>query len=164
MKKKWYDAYMDVAERFSQLSTAERLKVGCVIVKDHRIISIGYNGTPHDWNNCCESETYHYRDENTNHTEMLEKGYRWDDLNERYVELVTRPEVIHAEANALMKLVRDGDSAKGAHLFVTHAPCVECAKMIVQSGISQVRYKNIYRSEEGISLLRKSKVSCEQYG
>ena len=136
MKKKFIDAYMDVAERFAKLSSATRLQVGAIVVKDDRIISIGYNGMPSGWDNCCEDEQ---RSGNT--------GYGR--------KLVTKPEVLHAETNAIAKLAESG---LGATMFVTHSPCIECAKLIYQSGISTVYYKNNYRSDDGIKFLTKSKV------
>lgn len=129
MKKKWVDAYMDTAYRFAQLSSAKRLQVGSIIVKDNRIISIGYNGMPSGWSNDCE-------DENN----------------------VTKPEVIHAEANAIIKLARDGESGKGATLFCTHAPCVHCAKLIYGSGIDTVYYRDFYRDADGLNFLNMAKV------
>jgi len=133
MKNKFISAYMDVAERFAKLSTAKKLKVGCVIVKDNRIISIGYNGTPAGWDNECEDiETIDY-----------------DDLNGPVQIVKTKPEVIHAEMNALMKLARSSESGEGASLFVTHFPCIECAKCIYQAGISVVYYRNFYEATKG---------------
>lgn len=129
MKQKWVDAYMDTAERFAQLSSARRLKVGSIIVKENRIISIGYNGMPAGWNNNCEY--------------VLEDN-----------SLKTRPEVLHAEENALIKLARDGESGKDAILFVTHAPCIQCSKLIYGAGISQVFYKHTYRDTAGLNFLR----------
>ena len=128
MKQKWIDAFMDTAERFAQLSSAVRLKVGAVVVKDNRVISIGYNGTPAGWDNCCE-----------------ENGK-------------TKDEVIHAEANAILKLARDGESGNGASLFCTHAPCIDCAKLIYGAGISSVYYRNAYRNDDGINFLSKCDV------
>ena len=129
MKKKWVDAYMDTAYRFAQLSSAKRLQVGSIIVKDNRIISIGYNGMPSGWTNECE-------DENN----------------------ITKPEVIHAEANAIIKLARDGESGKGATLFCTHAPCVHCAKLIYGAGITTVYYRDFYRDFDGLNFLNMAKV------
>jgi dCMP deaminase len=126
MKRKWRDAYIDVAERFSQLSTAKRLKVGAVVVKDHRIISIGYNGTPEGWDNNCENE---------------------DDT--------TKPEVIHAEMNCIQKLAKSSESGAGAIMFVTHGPCISCAKAIHGAGIVKVFYKNLYRDRSGLDFLQK---------
>jgi len=115
MKQKWIDAYMDTAERFAQLSSAKRLKVGAVVVKDHRIISIGYNGTPSGWDNACENVVQ---------------------LSDDTVTTKTKDEVIHAEANAILKLAKSNEGGDGAVLFCTHAPCVECAKLIYGSGIN----------------------------
>ena len=139
MKQKWVDAYMDVAERFAQLSSAVRLKVGSVIVKDHRIVSIGYNGTPAGWDNACEELV------GFNHNTQMH-------------ETRTKPEVVHSEANAIIKLARDGESGKGATLFCTHAPCIECAKMIAGAGITSVYYRDIYKNELGLDFLEKSGV------
>lgn len=137
MKEKFINAFMDVAERFAQLSSAKRLQVGCVIVKDNRIISIGYNGMPSGWDNECEDE-YQYED-----------GAH---------EFRTKPEVLHAESNAIAKLARSSESGEGATIFITHAPCMDCAKLIYQSGIASVYYKNQYRSTAGIEFLDKSKI------
>jgi dCMP deaminase len=138
VKQKFIEAYMDVAERFAQLSSATRLQVGAIVVKDDRIISIGYNGMPSGWDNCCEFEV-----------NARELGYR---------ELKTKPEVLHAEANAVSKLARSPESAEGATIFITHAPCMDCAKLIYQSGIATVYYKNDYRSTQGLDFLTKSGV------
>lgn len=140
MKQKWVDAYMDTAERFAQLSSAVRLKVGTVIVKDHRIVSIGYNGTPAGWDNVCEDVIGEVRDGGGNVVDRLTK---------------TKPEVIHSEMNSLLKLARDGESGKNATMFVTHAPCIECAKGIYGAGISHVYYRDVYRSDAGIIFLEK---------
>jgi dCMP deaminase len=128
MKQKFIDAYMDVAERFAQLSSAKRLNVGAIVVKDDRIISIGYNGMPSGWDNVCEHEGK------------------------------TKPEVLHAESNAIAKLARSPESGEGASIFITHSPCIDCAKLIYQSGIATVYYKNDYRSTQGIDFLNKSNI------
>ena len=120
---------MDVAERFAQLSSATRLQVGAIVVKDDRIISIGYNGMPAGWDNVCEHEGK------------------------------TKPEVLHAESNAIAKLAKSPESGDGATIFITHAPCIDCAKLIYQSGITTVYYKNDYRSTQGIDFLKESYVS-----
>lgn len=127
MKGKFIDLYMRIAETAAETSSAKKLKVGAVCVKDHRILSIGYNGTPPDYDNNCEHET--------------ENG------------LTTRPEVIHAEQNAIFKMARDGQPALGATMFITHAPCMECAKAIKTCGIQTVYYRNAYRSTEGLMFL-----------
>ena len=116
MKEKFVSAYMDVAERFAELSSARRLHVGAIVVKDDRIISIGYNGMPSGWDNNCEFE---YKNPQT-----------------KITELITRPEVLHAETNCIAKLAKSNESGMGATMFITHAPCLDCAKLIYQSGIS----------------------------
>lgn len=142
MKSKFIDAYMDVAARFAELSSAVRLKVGAIVVKDNRIISIGYNGMPAGWDNTCEFKNY--------------KIDGWLHDGEGSYELKTKPEVLHAETNAIAKLARSSESGEGATLFVTHAPCIDCAKLVYQSGISSVYYRNQYRSDAGIEFLNKA--------
>ena len=142
MKQKWVDAFMDTAERFAQLSSAVRLKVGAVVVKDNRIISIGYNGMPSGWTNECE---YNFGlDLNGNPT------------------LVTKDEVIHAEANAIIKLARDGESGNGASLFCTHAPCIHCAKLIHGAGIKTVYYRESYRDTLGLDFLEHCNIEVKK--
>ena len=148
MKQKWVDAFMDTAERFSQLSSAVRLKVGAVVVKDNRIISIGYNGTPAGWTNECE---YHISEYN----EITKSWYPTG-------ETKTKDEVIHAEANAIAKLARDGEPGNGASMFITHAPCVQCAKIIYGAGISSVYYRESYRDNDGIDFLQKCKINVKK--
>ena len=150
MKQKFIDAYMDVAERFSQLSSAVRLQVGTIVVKDDRIISIGYNGMPAGWDNVCEEKVYWI------------DGSLVDDAG--YYDLKTKLEVLHAEANAITKLARSSESGDGASIFVTHAPCIDCAKLIYQSGIATVYYKNDYRSTQGLDFLSKSNVEVIKIG
>ena len=135
MKEKFISAYMDVAERFAQLSYAQRAKVGAIIVKDDRIISIGYNGMPSGWDNVCETEGR------------------------------TNPEVLHAETNAIAKLAQSGESGKDATLFCTHLPCIECAKLIYQSGITQVYYREEYKAAKGSGkeFLTESGVTVARY-
>jgi dCMP deaminase len=141
MKKKWVDAFMDTAERFAQLSSAKRLQVGAVVVQDNRIISIGYNGMPAGWTNDCE--------------EIIETH------EDGGVVTKTKDEVIHAEANAVSKLARDGESGFGADLFCTHAPCIQCAKLIYGAGIKKVYYRDTYRDTKGIDFLEKCKIEVE---
>jgi dCMP deaminase len=138
---------MNVAERFAELSTARRLKVGAIIVKDNRIISIGYNGMPSGWDNNCEDEIGHVLDDSGNSIETRTK---------------TKDEVIHAEANAISKLASSNESSKDADIFITHAPCMNCAKLIYGSRIKQVYFKNIYRSEDGIKFLKACNIGVEQ--
>jgi dCMP deaminase len=142
MKQKWIDAFMDTAERFARLSSAKRLQVGAVVVKDNRIISIGYNGMPSGWTNECEEIV-----------ETHEDGG---------VVTKTKDEVIHAEANAISKLAKSGDSGDNADLFCTHAPCVHCAKMIYGAGIKKVFYRNSYRDDLGLQFLQKCGIDIEK--
>ena len=141
MKQKYVDAYMKTAEIFAELSSAKRLHVGAIVVKDNRIISIGYNGMPSGWDNNCEDEVK---------------------IFPKMVELKTKPEVLHAETNACAKLAKSTESGLGATIFITHAPCLDCAKLIYQSGINSVFYRNAYRSDDGIQFLKQSNVTVEQ--
>lgn len=130
MKQKWIEAFMDTAERFAQLSSAKRLQVGAVVVQDNRIISIGYNGMPSGWTNECEND-----------------------------DGKTKDEVIHAEANSILKLARDGERGSGASLFCTHAPCIQCAKLIYGAGINSVYYRNTYRDDHGLQFLQNCNIN-----
>jgi dCMP deaminase len=141
MKQKFIDAHMAAAEVYSKLSSAKRLQVGCVVVKDNTIIGIGYNGMPSGWTNDCEYAIQHSDDT---------------------VELKTKPEVLHAETNALAKIARSTNSSEGASLFVTHAPCIDCAKLIFQSGINSVYYRNSYRDEKGTEFLKQCGVEVKK--
>ena len=132
---------MKTAEIFAELSHARRLHVGAIVVKDDRIISIGYNGMPAGWDNNCEDTVWHSDGERT---------------------LKTKPEVLHAETNAIAKLAKSTESGDGAVLFVTHSPCLDCAKLIFQSGIRSVFYRDSYRSADGITFLERSGVTVEQ--
>jgi dCMP deaminase len=142
MKKKFIDAHMKTAEVYAELSSAKRLHVGCVVVKDNTIIGIGYNGMPSGWDNNCEELVYRIAAEPI---------------------LKTKPEVLHAETNALAKIARSTNSSDGATMFITHAPCIDCAKLIYQSGINSVYYRNSYRDDDGINFLKKCDVTVEQY-
>jgi len=157
MKQKFIEAYMDVAERFAQLSSAKRLNVGAIVVKDDRIISIGYNGMPSGWDNDCE-EVVESMTDNPWHDYKMLKENGWDYANGAYVKLKTKAEVLHAESNAIAKLAKSPESGEGASIFITHSPCIDCAKLIYQSGIATVYYKNDYRSTQGIEFLNKSKI------
>jgi dCMP deaminase len=139
MKEKHIEAHMKAAEVYASLSTAKRLKVGCVIVKDNTIIGIGYNGMPSGWDNNCEFEIY----EEDNHTTP---------------KLVTKPEVLHAETNALAKVAKSTNSSENADMFVTCAPCLDCAKLIYQSGIRRVFYGHTYRCDDGLNFLQNCNV------
>jgi dCMP deaminase len=141
MKQKYIDAHINAAEVYSKLSSAKRLQVGCVVVKDNTIIGIGYNGTPSGWSNVCEE---------------------YVPMSDDTMVLKTKAEVLHAETNALAKIARSTNSSEGASLFVTHAPCLDCAKLIHQSGINSVYYRNTYRSEDGLTFLRKCNIHVEK--
>lgn len=175
MKPKFVKAFMDTAYRFAELSPAKRLHVGAIIVKDDRIISIGYNGMPVGWDNECEykdympfgaggwvdpeeiQERWPYTEEQIRHTST---GEPWE-YTARY-RLVTRDEVLHAESNAIAKLAKSNDSGLGADLFVTHSPCIHCAKLILQAGIGRVWYGENYRDDAGIQFLEKSGIEVKQ--
>ncbi len=150
MKQKWISAFMDTAERFAELSSAIRLKVGAVVVKDNRIISIGYNGMPAGWTNECEHVV------NVNPSDPR---YNYEHFTK---ELKTKDEVIHAEANAISKLARDGERAAGATMFCTHAPCIQCAKIIYGAGINTFYYRNSYRDDDGLEFLKKCNIEVKQ--
>lgn len=137
MKQKFIDLYMDWARRVAQLSYARRLNVGAVVVKDDTVISYGYNGMPAGWDNNCE-DVIQYEDDT--------------------VSLKTKPEVLHAESNAIAKLAKSTNSGKDADIFITHSPCIECSKLIYQSGIRRVFYGENYRDDAGIKFLEKSGV------
>jgi len=124
---------MKTAETFGSLSTAKRLQVGAIIVKDNRIISIGYNGMPSGWTNECEDDGK------------------------------TKPEVIHAEANAIAKLAKSHESGLDAEMYITHAPCIDCAKMIYTAGIKTVYHKNYYKSCDGIVFLAQCGVATTHF-
>lgn len=148
MKSKYISAYMQTAQIFANCSTAVRLKVGAIVVKDDRILSIGYNGTPSGWDNNCEYETVE-----------LYSGY--EGAIHRTI-LKTKPEVLHAEMNALMKLAKSTESGDQATMFITHAPCMDCAKGIYQAGIKSIYYRTSYRDVAGIKFLEKCGVKIEK--
>ena len=125
MITKFDKVYMKMAIEWASLSSAVRKKVGCLIVKDRMIISDGYNGTPSGFENICEDETGH-----------------------------TKPYVLHAEANAITKIAKSGNSSEGATMYVTTAPCLECSKLIIQAGIKRLVYRDNYRITDGIDLLK----------
>jgi len=126
-------SYLQMAEVWAQNSYCKRRKVGALLVKDRTIISDGYNGTPSGFENICEDENG-----------------------------VTKPYVLHAEANAITKVAKSGNSSEGATLYVTASPCAECAKLIIQSGISRVVYRDAYRLTDGIDLLKRAGITVEQ--
>lgn len=131
--EKFDKAYLEMAAVWARNSYCKRRQVGALIVKDRMIISDGYNGTPSGFENVCEDENG-----------------------------VTKPYVLHAEANAITKVAKSGNSSAGATLYVTASPCVECAKLIIQAGIRRVVYKDSYRLNDGIELLQRAGIEVEQ--
>ena len=169
MKEKFKQTYMKTAKIFAELSHARRLHVGAIVVKDDRIISIGYNGMPAGWNNDCEHKEYMSGDAGgwLSPEEIYEQWPFEEDIDPdlvyaRRYALKTKPEVLHAESNAIAKLAKSNDSGLGADIFITHAPCIECAKLIYQSGINGVYYGENYRDDSGIEFLKKSGVNIEK--
>lgn len=142
MKPKFIEAHMKAAENYSKLSSAKRLQVGCVIVKDDTIIGIGYNGMPSGWDNTCEDVL-----------EVHEDGG---------IVTKTKPEVLHAETNAITKVAKSTNSTDGAEMFVTHAPCLDCAKLIHQSGIKNVFYRNTYKNDDGLNFLKQCNIEVNR--
>ncbi|CAM2777803.1 CMP deaminase [Chryseobacterium flavum] len=130
---KFDKAYLKMAQEWAKLSYCKRKQVGALIVKDRMIISDGYNGTPSGFENCCEDE-----------------------------EGKTHWYVLHAEANAILKLAASTQSAKGATLYLTLSPCKECSKLILQAGITRLVYINEYSDDDGISFLRNHGIEIEQ--
>ena len=129
---KFDQRYLEMAEIWARNSYCKRRQVGALLVKDNMIISDGYNGTPSGFENVCE-----------------ENG-------------VTKPYVLHAEANAISKVAKSGNSSQGATLYVTASPCMECAKLIIQSGIRRVVYKDEYRLTDGVDLLKRAGIEVEK--
>jgi len=148
MKQKFINLYMDWAKRVAQLSYAKRLNVGAVIVKDDTVISYGYNGMPAGWDNNCEEEVV--------------ENYAGYEGAIHHIKLKTKPEVLHAESNAIAKLARSNNSGQDADIFITHSPCIECAKLIFQSGIRRVFYGENYRDTGGTEFLLKSGIEVKK--
>ena len=130
---KFDSSYLAMAEIWARNSYCKRRQVGALLVKDRTIISDGYNGTPSGFENICEDENG-----------------------------VTKPYVLHAEANAITKVAKSGSSSEGATLYVTASPCAECAKLIIQAGIRRVVYRDAYRLTDGVDLLRRAGIEVEQ--
>ena len=130
---KFDDRYLEMAAVWARNSYCKRRQVGAILVKDRMIISDGYNGTPSGFENVCEDENG-----------------------------VTKPYVLHAEANAISKVAKSGNSSEGATLYITASPCMECAKLIIQAGIKRVVYRDEYRLTDGIDLLREAGIEVEK--
>ena len=146
MKNKHIAAHMKSAFNYAECSTAKKLKVGCVIVKEDRIISIGYNGMPSGWTNECEENTLWRNGQQLPHP-----------------MLVTKPEVLHAEENAITKLARSNESGEGSTAFITHVPCLSCAKLLYSSGIVEVWYTHPYKNTEGLDFLNECMIKVNAY-
>lgn len=142
MKEKFVNYFMKLAESTAELSSARRLKVGSVLVRGDQVLSTGYNGTPTGWDNNCEDEI----------SEL-----------DGTIRLVTKPEVIHAESNCISKVARSNESSVDATMFCTHEPCLQCAKLIYQSGIKKVYYRESYRDHSGLEFLNRGGVEVERY-
>lgn len=156
MKQKFIDAYMNMVERFAQLSSAKRLQVGAIVVKEDRIISIGYNGMPSGWPNECEYKVY------ANEWSIDNNHWEYQEEDGTAYNLKTKPEVIHAEANAIAKLAKGSESGNESTMFLTHAPCLDCAKQIYTAGIKKVFYRNSYRDSNGTDFLERCNVEVEK--
>jgi len=157
MKPKFVDYFMKFAELTATLSYAKRLQVGAIIVKGNQILSTGYNGMPTGWENNCEDRVY------ANEWTVGNEIWYYESEDGKPYNLKTKPETLHAETNAIAKVAQSTESSSGATLFCTHAPCIDCAKLIYQAGISTVYYKETYRSDDGLNFLRKSGVNVHQY-
>jgi dCMP deaminase len=167
MKDKHIQAYMEAAEAFARCSSAERLKVGCVIVKDNNIVSTGYNGLPEHIDGPLEYKEYMSPDAGAwlDPEDIEEKyPYRDEEYNTLRYKLVTFPEVRHAEKNALMHLTKSNESSVGATMFCTHSCCRFCAIDIVDSGIVEFIYRHDYRDNSGIEYLEKNGVKTRKIG
>jgi dCMP deaminase len=175
MKPKFQKLYSNIAYEVAKMSHARRLQVGAVIVKDDRVISMGYNGMPAGWENNCELKEYMDRGAGGwLGPEEIEERWPFEETvvvandNESFettmrYRLKTRPEVLHAESNAIAKLAKSNDSGDGADIFVTHAPCMECSKLIFQSGIRRVYFNQDYRDDSGIKFLKQSGVEVVKH-
>lgn len=165
MKPKFIDYFMKFAELTSTLSYAKRLKVGAVIVRgDSQIIATGYNGMPSSWDNNCEHKQFMDWDAGGwLSPEEIEHHWPFEDEDGNRYGLKTRTEVLHAESNALMKVARSTESSEGATLFCTHAPCIDCAKLIYQAGITTVYYKETYRDDSGLRFLSQGGINVIQH-
>jgi dCMP deaminase len=166
MKEKFIHAHMKAAESYSELSPAVRLKVGCVIVKNDTIIGIGYNGMPSGWTNECEDILFVQDSPELDYETMTKEGYTFGSYKDfsGWTKRVTKPEVLHAETNALAKVAKSTNSSENADMFVTCAPCLDCSKLIHQSGIRRVFYKHTYRSNDGLEFLKKCGIETQQIG
>ena len=163
MKNKYKLAFMDMAERFGQTSTAERLKVGCLLVKNGGIISEGVNGMPPDWpTEVCEDIAYASSDIGMwLEAEEIEDQYPFKNGKGIY-QLITKPECRHSEIAALEKMWNKHETTEGAEAYISHSPCLNCSIKLFTAGIQKVYYRHKYRSDEGIEYLKANGVEIEQ--
>ena len=169
MNEKHIEAYFKVVWAFAHCSTAQRLKVGSIIVKDHNILSFGYNGTPSGWDNVCEEKEWcnagGWLDAEEIESRWPFEGTYLDsegfEMHGRY-RLKTLPHVLHSELNAIAKLARGTGGAEGATMFCTHGPCIECAKLIHACGIKEVYFNLWYRDKAGVEFLTKAGINVRQ--
>ena len=164
MKQKFRNLYKTIAQEVAKMSHARRLQVGAVIVKDDRVISMGYNGMPAGWENNCEDRVYPeaLAGDFEQHYDEFDAQFPFIDNDGHRYSLKTKPEVLHAEMNSLMKLAKSTESGEGATMVITHAPCMECAKGIFQAGIKEVFYQEDYRSTDGTNFLKKCGIKIEK--
>lgn len=148
--------YIKVAKACAENSKAAKLQVGAIIVKDNQIISDGFNGTPSGFDNVCEVKKV------VDPEVCLKCGQKHCESCDNLV-LETKPEVLHAESNAITKCARSGRASEGATIYITHSPCLSCAKLIVQAGIKRVVYADPYKNEDGVNLLRQAGINIERY-
>jgi dCMP deaminase len=132
--------YLKMSHTWAQLSKARRKKVGCLIVKDGMIISDGFNGTPKGFDNDCE---------------IFDPAHSIS-YDPKKDELITKPEVLHAESNAITKLAKSTQSSDGATMYITCSPCIDCAKLIIQAGIKRLVFGEVYKNDHGLKLLRQA--------
>jgi dCMP deaminase len=154
--------YMQMAYQTAKLSYAQRRRVGCIIVKDEQIVSYGYNGTPHGFDNLCEEDDVKFY-ENPDMAVVLEEyGYTCENGCCTKKDAITKREVLHAESNAITKLAKSTMTSNGADLYTTTAPCFDCAKLIIQAGIKRVYYSEDYRDMSGVELLNKANIEVKE--
>jgi dCMP deaminase len=157
--------YMQIAYQTAKLSYAERRRVGCIIVKDEQIVSFGYNGTPHGFNNTCEevkTETVYYENPDIAMDLIEEHGFDCENGCCTKETTSTKREVLHAESNAITKLAKSTMTSNDADLYTTTAPCFQCAKLIIQAGIKRVYYSEDYRDMSGVELLEKANIKVKE--
>lgn len=160
MKDKMITAHMRTAFNYANESSARRLKVGAIVVKDDSVISIGYNGMPAGWENDCEYKEYFYYGHSFG--ESAGDYFNHTDEDGKMYHLKTKPQVLHAEMNAIGKLAGSDRSGRDADMFITHAPCIECAKLIHAARIRRVFYSETYRSTDGVEFLEKCGIEVTQ--